>query len=164
MNHYLIYALARSLRDFANNLDAMLDQTGHDPRTVDTAGQEPAAPAEPPIQPATNVKPFPPFAGLYAPGQQAQEQPQATPVVQAQPHPAAVTTPIQPHVAAPVPQPDLTLAQVQEVIGGYIKDLDESHQNQILALIQSYGVDRVSGLPPEVYTEFLLKAKEIASG
>ena len=69
-------------------------------------------------------------------------------------------TPDKPAANTPTPAPSVTIDDITKVIVAKIKKKRDNNA-RIGALLKSYGVEKVSGLPPEKYEAFLTDISEL---
>ena len=76
------------------------------------------------------------------------------------PEPKAPYKPAEPAADTPTPAPAVTIDDITKVIVAKIKKKRDNNA-RIGALLKSYGVEKVSGLPPEKYEAFLTDISEL---
>lgn len=164
-----IFDSHEEIRDYATNTLHMVSapvQAADQPAYIDNSGLHPVdvqqirqqaptpptgqAPAVPPVQPVEQPAPA-------APVQQAPVSPQ---------QPPAQPTPVQ--QPAPTPQPLPTTAVAQEYTQDQISVamaglVSQGKQPEIVALIQSFGVNSLVELPKEQYGTLAVKLREMGA-
>lgn len=164
-----IFDSHEEIRDYATNTLHMVSapvQAADQPAYIDNSGLHPVdvqqirqqaptpptgqAPAVPPVQPVAQPAPA-------APVQQAPVSPQ---------QPPAQPTPVQ--QPAPTPQPLPTTAVAQEYTQDQISVamaglVSQGKQPEIVALIQSFGVNSLVELPKEQYGTLAVKLREMGA-
>ena len=76
------------------------------------------------------------------------------------PEQKAPDKPAEPEADTPTPAPAVTIDDITKVIVAKIKKKRDNNA-RIGALLKSYGVEKVSGLPPEKYEAFLTDISEL---
>ena len=106
-------------------------------------------------QPASTV----PTVSQSSPGADENDQEEAEDLP-FDPEPKAPYKPAEPAADTPTPAPAVTIDDITKVIVAKIKKKRDNNA-RIGALLKSYGVEKVSGLPPEKYEAFLTDISEL---
>ena len=106
-------------------------------------------------QPASTV----PTVSQSSPGADENDQEEAEDLP-FDPEPKAPYKPAEPAADTPTPAPAVTIDDITKVIVAKIKKKRDNNA-RIGALLKSYGVEKVSSLPPEKYEAFLTDISEL---
>ena len=106
-------------------------------------------------QPASTV----PTVSQSSPGADENDQEEAEDLP-FDPEPKGPDKPAEPAADTPTPAPAVTIDDITKVIVAKIKKKRDNNA-RIGALLKSYGVEKVSGLPPEKYEAFLTDISEL---